>query len=74
MMPITEQVRVSLADNRNALRSREVRTLFEDTPPEVLVTVPWFGCEAAYFLAHKYNASLGQCHVIPTHLTPPPQC
>ena len=59
-MPISQQVEVSLTDNRNALRSSEVRTLLETRPPDVLLTVPWFGCEAAHFLAHKYNASLGK--------------
>ena len=58
VMPIDIQIDVSIEDNRNALRSRVVQEMFEAEKIDVLMTLPWFGNEASYFLAHKHNASL----------------
>ena len=60
LMPIGVQIDVSIEDNRNAIRSPEVQEFFENEKIDVLITMPWFGCEASYYLAHKHNASLGK--------------
>ena len=60
LMPIGVQIDVSIEDNRNAIRSPEVIDLLNNQKIDVLLTVPWFGCEASYYIAHKYNASLGR--------------
>ena len=38
----------------------EVKDVLENGKVDVLLTLPWFGNEASYYLAHKYNASLGK--------------
>ena len=62
LMPIGVQIDVSIEDNRNAIRSpeAEVIDLLNNQKIDVLLTVPWFGCEASYYIAHKYNSSLGR--------------
>ena len=62
LMPIRVQIDVSIEDNRNAIRSpeAEVIDLLNNQKIDVLLTVPWFGCEASYYIAHKYNSSLGR--------------
>ena len=60
LMPIGVQIDVSIEDNRNAIRSPEVIDLLNNQKIDVLLTVPWFGCEASYYIAHKYNSSLGR--------------
>ena len=60
LMPIGVQIDVSIEDNRNAIRSTEVQEFLQNEKIDVLITIPWFGCEASYYLAHKHNASLGK--------------
>ena len=60
LMPVGVQIDVSIEDNRNAIRSTEVQEFFKNENIDVLITMPWFGCEASYYLAHKHNASLGK--------------
>ena len=64
LMPIGVQIDVSIEDNRNAIRSTEVQEFLQNEKIDVLITIPWFGCEASYYLAHKHNASLGKIFVL----------
>ena len=64
MMPVGIQIDVSIEDNRNALRSSKVQHVLQNEKIDVLMTLPWFGCEASYYIAHKYNASLGNSYQI----------
>ena len=56
--PMQRGLEVSITDNKAALTSPALWDLLANNPVDVVVTFPVFGNEAAYYLAHRQNASL----------------
>jgi len=55
---ISNIMQESINSGVNALKHPEVVAMFAKNEIDVILTAPFFANEAAYFLAHKYNASL----------------
>ena len=57
-MALSTVVDVSIVNNKNALTSPEAKDILDNKVVDVVVALPVFGNEAAYYVAHKKNASL----------------
>jgi len=57
-MALGTLVDVSIVNNKNAFITPEVKDILDNKVVDVVVALPVFGNEAAYFVAHKKNASL----------------
>ena len=57
-MALSTTVDVSIVNNKNAFNTPEVKEILKNKVVDVVVALPVFGNEAAYFVAHKKNASL----------------
>ena len=57
-LPWNSMALMSIDSNRNAYMTPEVQAIINNKNIDVLITLPVFGNEASYYVAHKTNASL----------------